>query len=207
MSAPIELRTVAIADLRPDPDNARVHSERNISAIGKSLSAFGQRKPIVIAGTVIVAGNGTVEAARRLGWVDIIAVDYPADRIDEARAYAIADNRTGELSLWDNRRLKAQLDTIGTGLATIAGYTWEEIDDLVSPSVNIPTLTVTDGDRAIADFYAMRASRSFLFRMPVAQYEWAIERLRETRTRLGVESNAEAVERLILNAINSEEAR
>lgn len=207
MSAPIELRLVAIANLRPDPDNARVHSERNINAIAKSLSAFGQRKPIVIAGDTIVAGNGTVEAARRLGWTDITAVDYPSNRITEARAYAIADNRTGELSLWDNRRLKAQLDTIGTGLANIAGYTWEEIDDLVSPSVNIPTLTVTDGDRAIADFYAMRASRSFLFRMPVAQYEWAVERLRETRARLGVESNAEAVERLILDAISTEEAR
>jgi hypothetical protein len=207
MTAPIELRTVAIADLQPDPENARVHSERNISAIAKSLSAFGQRKPIVIAGTTIVAGNGTVEAAKRLGWTEITAVDYPADRISEARAYAIADNRTGELSLWDNRRLKAQLDTLGAGLAGVAGFTWEEIDDLVSPSVNIPVLTVTDGDRAIADFYAMRASRSFLFRMPVEQYEWAIDRLRETRTRLGVESNAEAVERLILDAINTEEAR
>jgi hypothetical protein len=207
MSAAIELRTVDIANLRPDPENARVHSERNISAIAKSLNAFGQRKPIVIAGDTIIAGNGTVEAARRLGWTQIVAVDYPADRIADARAYAIADNRTGELSLWDNRRLKAQLDMIGSGLASTAGYTWEEIDDLVSPSVNIPVLTVTDGDRAIADFYAMRASRSFLFRLPVAQYEWAIERLRETRTRLGVESNAEAVERLILDAISREDER
>jgi hypothetical protein len=207
MSGAVELRSVAIADLTPDPDNARVHSERNINAIAKSLDRFGQRKPIVIAGTLIVAGNGTVEAAKRLGWTDIIAVDYPAERVDEARAYAIADNRTGELSLWDNRRLKAQLDTLGAGLAGVAGFTWEEIDDLVSPSVNTPVLTVTDGDRAIADFYAMRASRSFLFRLPVAQYEWAIERLRDLRTQLGVESNAEAVERLLLDAISAEDKR
>lgn len=202
-----ELHTVAIAGITPDPANARIHSERNINAIAKSLNRFGQRKPVVIAGTVIVAGNGTVEAARRLGWTDIIAVQYPAERIAEARAYAIADNRTAELSLWDNRRLKAQLDTLGAGLAGIAGFTWEEIDDLVSPSVNVPQLNVTDGDRAIADFYAMRASRSFLFRLPVAQYEWAIERLRDLRTRLGVESNAEAVERILLDAISAEETR
>jgi ParB-like chromosome segregation protein Spo0J len=207
MTAPIELRTVAIDELQPDPENARVHSERNINAIAKSLSTFGQRKPIVVAGGTIVAGNGTVEAARRIGWTHITAVEYPADRITEARAYAIADNRTGELSLWDNNRLKAQLENLGTGLATVAGFTWEEIDDLVSPSVRVTELTLTEGDKAIADFYAMRAARSFTFRLPVAQYEWAIERLREVRTRLGVESNADAVERLILDAISSEEAR
>jgi hypothetical protein len=207
MTAPIELRTVAIADLQPDPENARTHSERNLNAIGKSLAAFGQRKPIVIAGRKIVAGNGTVEAARRLGWTEITAVDYPADRIEEARAYAIADNRTAELSLWDNNRLKAQLENLGAGMAGVAGFTWEEIDDLVSPSVRVTELTVTEGDKAIADFYAMRASRAFSFRLPMAQYEWAVERLRELRLRLDSESNADTVERLILDAINSEEAR
>jgi ParB-like chromosome segregation protein Spo0J len=41
---------------------------RKLSAIAESLKQFGQRKPIVItADNVIVAGNGTVEAARVVG--------------------------------------------------------------------------------------------------------------------------------------------
>ena len=192
---PIELRDVE--ELRPDPDNARVHSERNINAIAKSLDRFGQRKPIVVAGDVIVAGNGTYAAARRLGWTQIACVSFPEEQAEQARLYAIADNRTAELSLWDNRRLKAQLDLIGDGLAAVAGFTWEEIDDLVSPSTNIP-LTVTDADREIAAFYAARAARSYMFRLPIAQYDWAIERLRQVRDTMGVESNAEAIEAILL---------
>ncbi len=92
---------IPLDQLTADPQNARVHPERNLAAIEASLARFGQQKPIVVAkdGTV-VAGNGTLEAARRLGWDALLCVqtDLPPD---EARAFAIADNRTAELAEWD----------------------------------------------------------------------------------------------------------
>jgi DNA modification methylase len=47
------------------------------------------------------AGNGMITAARRLGWLYIAAlvVDEPER---DARRYALADNRTGELAEWDS---------------------------------------------------------------------------------------------------------
>jgi hypothetical protein len=107
----MKLETLRIADLTPDPQNARQHDDKNLKAIMGSLKEFGQRKPIVITEAgVIVAGNGTVEAAKRLGWLDIEVVRVPADWTDaQVKAFAIADNRTAELANWNQEVLTSQL--------------------------------------------------------------------------------------------------
>lgn len=49
--------------------------KKNIEAIKGSLAKFGQQKPIVVnKDNVVVAGNGTLEAARQLGWKEINVV-------------------------------------------------------------------------------------------------------------------------------------
>ena len=93
-----------------DPKNARKHSQRNLDAIAASLDKFGQRKPIVVHRGVILAGNGTVEAAKSLGWKDIEITTVPDDWDDEtAKAFALADNRSAELAEWDESELAKQL--------------------------------------------------------------------------------------------------
>jgi hypothetical protein len=107
----MEVKRRLISDLTLDPNNARTHSQKNLDAIKSSLTKFGQRKPIVVNGQgVILAGNGTVEAAKSLGWDQIDVAVVPADW-DEAtaRAYALADNRTAELAEWDENVLAKQL--------------------------------------------------------------------------------------------------
>jgi hypothetical protein len=106
------VETVTIASLELDPRNARRHPDRNLASIKRSLEPFGQQKPIVVdADGVIIAGNGTVTAARALGWEssDVVRTKL---RGAEARAFAIADNRTGELAEWDAAELRAQLDEL-----------------------------------------------------------------------------------------------
>jgi DNA modification methylase len=107
----MKIETLQIKDLRPDPNNARQHDEKNLKAIQGSLKQFGQRKPIVINDSfVIVAGNGTVEAAKRLGWTKIECVQVPGDwTAEQTKAFALADNRTAELAKWDVKVLNAQL--------------------------------------------------------------------------------------------------
>jgi len=99
-----------VAALTHDPDNARARGLRAIEAIARSLEAFGQQKPIVITpdGTVL-AGNGTLDAAKILGWTEIecqVADLSPT----QARAFAVADNRTAELAFWKEAQLLAALD-------------------------------------------------------------------------------------------------
>lgn len=107
----IKLETVPVDQLIPDADNARLHGDDNMEAIVSSLSRFGQVKPIVVtAGDRVLAGNGTLAAAIRLGWKTIKVVRTPADWSDaQAMAYAIADNRTAELAEWNNEVLVSQL--------------------------------------------------------------------------------------------------
>jgi site-specific DNA-methyltransferase (adenine-specific) len=107
----MNIETLRIAELTPDPNNARQHDDKNLKAIMGSLKEFGQRKPIVITeARTIVAGNGTVEAAKRLGWTDIEVVRVPSDWTDaQVKAFAIADNRTAELANWNQEVLTSQL--------------------------------------------------------------------------------------------------
>ena len=101
---------ILITDLSLDPKNARKHSARNLEAIAASLEKFGQRKPIVVHRGVVLAGNGTLEAAKSLGWTEIDVAEVPDDwDNDTAKAYALADNRTAELAEWDESELAKQL--------------------------------------------------------------------------------------------------
>jgi ParB-like chromosome segregation protein Spo0J len=128
-------RSIKIDDLSIDPANARKHSQKNLDAIVASLRRFGQQKPIVIDKSNIVrAGNGTLEAARQLGWETILAVQTSLTG-SEATAYAIADNRTAELAEWDDDILKATLESLADENAALlesCGYTEAELDALVS---------------------------------------------------------------------------
>lgn len=100
---------VAIATLVLDPRNARKHGRRNLEAIKASLARFGQQKPIVVgADGQVIAGNGTVEAAKAMGWTHVSVVRSGLED-HERSAYAIADNRTAELAAWDDAVLATQL--------------------------------------------------------------------------------------------------
>jgi ParB-like chromosome segregation protein Spo0J len=136
---------VKISSLQSDPDNARKHSDKNIKSIIGSLKRFGQRKPIVVTGAnIVIAGNGTLEAAKQLGWSEIVVSYVPADwSFEQARAYALADNRTSELGEWDNDKLAMQLielDSVG----------WE-LDDVGFEKLEPPMEEMKDKKSAWVD--------------------------------------------------------
>ena len=78
----------------------------DVDAVAASLERFGQRKPIVCtkADRVVIAGNHTLQAARKLGWSEI-AVAWVDDDEATAKAFALADNRTAELGSYDDPAL------------------------------------------------------------------------------------------------------
>ena len=118
-----EEATLAIALLVPDPRNARKHNPRNIETVRNSLQKWGQRTRLVVRrqGMVVLKGNGTLAAAKQLGWteIDCLLVD---DDDKEGRAYAIADNRAAELADWDNEILREGLIDIGEMIKDV-GFT------------------------------------------------------------------------------------
>jgi DNA modification methylase len=106
----MKIEKIAIDKLLLDPANARKHGKKNLDSIKGSLAKFGQQKPIVVnADNVIVAGNGTMQAAKELGWkeINIVRTDLKGSDIT---AFGIADNRTSELAEWDDKVLQELLE-------------------------------------------------------------------------------------------------
>jgi len=125
-----EIEQVSIDTLVEDPKNARTHGRKNLTAVKASLSQFGQQKPIVIdADNVIVAGNGTMMAAKSLGWTELDCVRTELSS-EQARAFAIADNRTAELAEWDEDVLAETLMDLDEELRVATGFAAREIEKL-----------------------------------------------------------------------------
>lgn len=120
-----------IAELRPDPNNSRKHPERNLAAIRASYERFGQRAPLITRpdGTV-VSGNGQLAVMAALGWQEADVVVFEGTD-DEAKALALAMNRSGELAAWNDEQLAKTLAGLDRELALAAGWLEHELDKLV----------------------------------------------------------------------------
>lgn len=120
---------VPIASLQPDPDNANVHPEVSIEQIAESLRQYGQQKPIVVRrqGMVVIAGNGTLEAAKRLGWTHIAANITDMDTVT-AVGFGLADNRTAEFSKRDPEVVLRLSRLIADAGGPLVGWTLDELD-------------------------------------------------------------------------------
>jgi len=130
----MNIESVPLAELHEDPHNARKHNPRNIETIIRSLRQFGQQKPIVVdAEGTIVAGNGIYRAATALGWPALQVVRTELAGLDRM-AYAIADNRTGDLAGWSDHVLAHQISSLQeTGdLLSALNYDDRELEALLS---------------------------------------------------------------------------
>lgn len=125
------LRGLAVPIESVHEDAANVRVGHAVDRIAASLRQYGQRKPVVAnrsQGGRVEAGNGTLSAARALGWSHI-AVVWVEDDPATAAGYSIADNRTGDLSHWDVEALRDVVDALPDSIFT--GFDAGELDELL----------------------------------------------------------------------------
>jgi hypothetical protein len=159
----MKVEKVKISSLKMDPENARKHSERNVKAIAGSLDGFGQRRPLVVWDGIVIAGNGTLEAAKSLGWEEIEITRVPPDWThDQARAYALADNRTAELAEWDSEILAEQLIELDSVGWDISEWGFDALNPPTDPgeaenpytaTVNIPQYEIVGEQPTLRELY------------------------------------------------------
>ena len=153
----LRIETVCLDRLKLDPRNCRAHGERNSMAVQNSLRRFGQQKPVVIdADNVVIAGNATVAAARQLGWTSIAAVRTSLQGPDKT-AYAITDNRSGELASWDIDNLEAALAALEGDLRAVCDISDAELEQLSA----LPELESLGGGIVAAEDGTGSLSESF----------------------------------------------
>ena len=102
--APDVARLVTLADLRPDPANARTHGPRNVGTIVSALHEVGAARSIVIdEDDVVLAGNATVEAAAEAGITRVQVVEADGQTIVAVRRRGLTPQQKARLALFDNR--------------------------------------------------------------------------------------------------------
>lgn len=144
-------KVVAVGSIHLDPRNARIHSDRNISEIKKSIKQYGQQKPIIIDKTgMILAGNGFYQAAVELG-LPKIQVQVSNLTGNLARAYAISDNRTGELSSFDQKVLAGLIKDLTADEDLMALLDGEVAGFLAAEQANLLSLLDTEGEMSFQD--------------------------------------------------------
>lgn len=102
--------TVKLATLVEDPDNTRVHPERNLEEIKRSLMEYGQVEPLIVqkSSNRVIGGNGRLAVLRELGMETANVILLDIDDLS-ARKLSVALNRTAELATWDFDRLEELL--------------------------------------------------------------------------------------------------
>ena len=125
-----------IADLRPDPNNPRLHTRNQIRQIARSIETFGFNVPVLIdAQGQLIAGHGRVLAAQFLGMSHVPTIRLEHLTGAQIHAFMIADNRLAENSVWDDRLLAEQLKELSTldldFNVEVTGFQMSEIDLMI----------------------------------------------------------------------------
>lgn len=121
-------------------------NEAAVQAVAQSIQDYGFNQPIVLDNDfVIIVGHTRYKAAKKLNLktAPCLIVDLPPEK---AKEYRIADNKTNELSSWDNENLIKELREI-TNIDAFQAFFIEDLSDLVRESTGaIKFRDVTTGD-------------------------------------------------------------
>jgi ParB-like chromosome segregation protein Spo0J len=122
---------VSIDTLVPHPENPR---QGNVQAIASSIEEHGFYGTVVaqVSTRRILAGNHRIESARALGLgkVDVAWLDIDDD---QARRILLADNRVGDLGVYDQAQLAELLKTLSEESDLVGtGYDLDHLDDLLA---------------------------------------------------------------------------
>lgn len=131
-----------IADLKPDPRNARTHSKKQIAQLCASIQSFGFTNPILVdEGGVLIAGHGRLRAAKEVGLATVPVIELLGLTEAQKKALRLADNKIALNAGWDLEILKLELAEIATIDVdfdlTLTGFASGEID-VVLKAANDP---------------------------------------------------------------------
>lgn len=142
------------ADLKAYARNARKHPEHQLVALAASIREFGFNVPVLITNEdEIVAGHARVEAAKRVGLVEIPTISAEHLSPAQVKAYRLADNRLPELASWDLEALTVELQEIVAideiGVESM-GWSTAEMDVLLSSADTAESEDTDPADAAMA---------------------------------------------------------
>lgn len=161
----------SIKDLKSDHKNARKRTDRSAELIKESLQRYGAARSIVIdEDNRILAGNGTIEGAKEAGINRIRVIETDGDEVIAVRrtglteeqkvGLALADNRTADLSEWDQE----MLNRLGEQHDISLFFSQDDLDGILDTDVEqLPPEDFAEVDDDITTEH----------RCPSCGYEWS----------------------------------
>lgn len=128
----LKIEYIAIDKITPYENNARKHSEPDVAAIKNSIEQFGMNDPIAVWGekNIIVEGHGRLMAMQELGETEAPCIRLDRLTDEERRAYALAHNKTAELSTWDFEKLEKELAELSDIDMSMVGFDIDVHDEV-----------------------------------------------------------------------------
>ena len=113
ISIPNEIEQLPVRELSPSENNARTHSAEQIDQIAEAITQWGWTNPVLInEQSVILAGHGRVEAAKRLKLKRVPCIRLTGLTAAQERALVIADNKLALNAGWDEEMLRSELSAL-----------------------------------------------------------------------------------------------
>lgn len=127
----MQIETIDINSIKPYKNNPREIPIESVKKVADSIKEFGNNQPIVVDNdNVIVVGHTRWKALKQLGRTKayIVKKDFTEN---EAMAYRIMDNRSGEESKWEKDLLKSEINILKDKdfNLDLTGLTFDEIEN------------------------------------------------------------------------------
>ena len=126
----MKVQEMSIDEIKPYENNPRIN-ENGVDAVANSIKEFGWKQPIVVdKDNIIIVGHTRYLASKQLKLKKVPVIVANDLTPEQVKAYRLADNKTNELTEWDEDLLGVELSDIEQ-LSDIdmADFGFENIED------------------------------------------------------------------------------
>ena len=133
----MEVITMKLSELVKPEKNVRIHTEQQLKEFERSVTMFGQIRPIVVdENNVIVAGNGLYDTLLQMGKETADVYKYEDLTENQKKKLMIADNKIFSLGIENLDTLNSFLEDL-QGDLDIPGFDEEILKQMVSEAEDI----------------------------------------------------------------------
>ena len=133
----MNIQKLPLASLKLPDRNVRMHTEAQLKEFERSVTMFGQIRPIVCDDSMtILAGNGLYATLIRMGWTEADVLVVPNLTENQKKKLMLADNRIYALGVDDLETFDAFLSEL-SGDLDIPGFDEDILIDMVSDTDEI----------------------------------------------------------------------
>lgn len=134
----MQVQSMKISEVKPYENNPR-DNDSAVGGVAESIKQFGWQQPIVVdKDNVIIVGHTRYKAAKELGLKEVPVVVASKLTPEQVKAYRLADNKTGEQAIWDNKELLKELNSFDSDDLFTGFKTSDIFQDVLNESDNIP---------------------------------------------------------------------